>query len=157
MKSKGGNDVGRQFVDELDKGIIQSLARDGRMPFSEIADRLQVTEKTVRTRYKSLIDRGILKVTGVVNPVSIGIKVVAIIQIAVKSGFLTDVKERLMDCKNVRFITYTSGEYQYLIQVYFKTYEELTEFTKRLNDDSAIQNTNVIVQFEVYKNTFDYL
>ncbi|HET7581086.1 MAG TPA: Lrp/AsnC family transcriptional regulator [Bacillales bacterium] len=145
------------ILDELDKGIVKLLAKDGRMSFTEIAEQLNVTEKTIRSRYKNLTHQGILKVTGVVNPVSVGVKVVALLQIAVNSGAFSDVRERLVGFPRVRFVTMTSGEYQFLIQVHQKTYDQLTEFLKELNKITGIARTNTIIQFEVYKNTFDYL
>lgn len=144
-------------IDVLDKGIIKLLARDGRMSFTEIGEQLNVTEKTIRTRYKLLTEQGVLKVTGVVNPVSIGIKVVAILQIAVGNGAFSDVCDRLVEFPRVRFVTMTSGDYQLLVQVHHKTHENLTEFLKELNNLKGITKTNVIMQFEVYKNTFEYL
>lgn len=149
--------MGDKIIDELDKGIIKLLARDGRMSFTEIGEQLNVTEKTIRTRYKILTEQGILKVTGVVNPVSIGIKVVAILQVAVDNGAFSDVRDCLVEFPSIRFVTMTSGDYQLLVQVYHKTHDELTEFLKELNKVQGVNRTNMIMQFEVYKNTFEYL
>lgn len=146
-----------KILDELDKGIIQLLAKDGRMSFTEIGDQLNVTEKTIRSRYKILTEEGILKVTAVVNPVSIGIKIVALLQIAVESGAFADVRDQLIAFPRIRFVTMTSGDYQLFIQVHQKTHEDLTEFLKKINEVKGIAKINTIMQFEVYKNTFEYL
>ncbi|WEG12907.1 Lrp/AsnC family transcriptional regulator [Pullulanibacillus sp. KACC 23026] len=147
----------QDILDDLDKGIVHLLSKDGRMSFSEMAERLEVTEKTIRTRFKNLIDNDILKVTGVVNPISLGIKVVAISQMSVANTHLQEVREALVKHPAIRFVTMTSGEYQLLIQSFHSTYDELTEFIKELHMINHITKTNVIVQFEVYKNTFEYV
>lgn len=147
----------KPILDELDTGIIQLLSRDGRMAYSEMAEKLDVTEKTIRSRYKNLIDNDIIKVTAVVNPISLGIKVVAIIQLKVAPGALQDVITHLKEVKPIRFVTMMSGEYQLLIQTFHYTYDALTEFLKELNVVSGINEVNVSVQFEVYKNTFEYI
>ena len=81
--------VGKQVdyqIDELDRGIIKMLSRDGRIPFSEIANELEVTEKTIRLRYKNLVQNEIIEVVGVVNPIALGLKAGAIIQLKVGQG-----------------------------------------------------------------------
>lgn len=147
----------KPILDELDTGIIQLLSRDGRMAYSEMAEKLDVTEKTIRSRYKNLIDNEIIKVTAVVNPISLGIKVVAIIHLKVAPLVMQEVISNLKEIKSIRFITMMSGDYQLLIQTFHYTYDALTEFLKELNLISGITEVNVSVQFEVYKNTFEYV
>ena len=144
-------------IDELDRQIIKLLSNDGRMSFTEIANKLNVTEKTVRTRYKNLIDHGILEVVGVVNPIALGIRAGAIIQLKVESQKLFDVIDRLKEMKEVRYITLTSGCYQLLIQIAVPSQDEITDVVKTLNNIQGIIEMNTIIQLEVYKNTFDYI
>ncbi|MFV9510635.1 Lrp/AsnC family transcriptional regulator [Tepidibacillus sp. LV47] len=146
-----------QVIDELDKQIIKLLSKDGRMAFTEIANQLNVTEKTVRARYKNLVENQILEVVGIVNPISIGVKTSAIIQLGIQANTLENIVNRLRNFKEIRYISLTSGEYQLLIQVHVHTYEELTEILKKLNQIEGVTQTNVIVQFEVFKNSFEYL
>lgn len=142
-------------IDSLDRGIIQLLSKDGRMSFTEIANRLDVTEKTVRSRYKNLVETGIIDVVGIVNPISLGLKVAAIIQLAAASNQLTNIVDQVKQYKEVRYVSLITGEYQVLLQVNMKTYEELTEFIKEINGIAGITKSNVIIQLEINKNTFD--
>ncbi|MBA2876143.1 Lrp/AsnC family transcriptional regulator [Thermaerobacillus caldiproteolyticus] len=144
-------------IDELDRQIIKLLSNDGRMSFTEIANKLNVTEKTVRTRYKNLIDHGILEVVGVVNPIALGIRAGAIIQLKVEGQKLFDVIDQLQELKEVRYITLTSGCYQLLIQIAVPSQDEITDIVKTLNSIQGIIEMNTIIQLEVYKNTFDYI
>jgi Lrp/AsnC family leucine-responsive transcriptional regulator len=50
-------------IDELDRGIIALLRQDGRMPSSEIAAQLGVSETTVAVRIRSLRERRVMFVT----------------------------------------------------------------------------------------------
>ena len=59
-------------IDPVDKGIIEALQRNGREPFRRIADKLGVSEATVRARYARLCKDNILQVTGVTNPLGLG-------------------------------------------------------------------------------------
>jgi len=144
-------------IDDLDKQIIKLLSRDGRMSFTEIAQRLNVTEKTIRARYNNLIEKKILEVVGIVNPISLGVKVGSIIQIKVLPTKLMNIVEQLKAKKEIRYITLTSGDYQLLIQINLKDYDELTKVVKELMNMDGIIGTNVMMQMDVYKNTFDYI
>jgi Lrp/AsnC family transcriptional regulator, regulator for asnA, asnC and gidA len=143
-------------IDELDKGIIKFLAKDGRMSFTEIASNMLVTEKTIRTRYKNLLEQEILNVVGVVNPVAIGIKAGAIIQLKVQLPTLEQVIEDLKKLKEVRFITTISGKYQLIIQVAVPTYDDLPASFKKISLISGLEEMNTTIQLEVHKNTFEY-
>ena len=55
-------------VSALDKRIIEHLQADGRRPFTQIASDLGVSEAAVRARTNRLIERGILQVVGVTDP-----------------------------------------------------------------------------------------
>src|SRR5205085_9100433 len=59
-------------TDELDRGIIEALQRNGRESFRAIAARVGASEATVRARYGRLTSEGILQVVGVTNPLGLG-------------------------------------------------------------------------------------
>ncbi|WP_188454280.1 Lrp/AsnC family transcriptional regulator [Virgibacillus oceani] len=144
-------------IDELDRGIIKLLSNDGRMSFTELAARLNVTEKTIRLRYKSLLDKEILDVVGVVNPIALGLKAGAIIQLKVKSKSISTVIEKLRNLKLIRYITLTTGEYPILVQITVEDQDQITKVLHDINQMEEVTGVNTIVQLEVYKNTFDYL
>ena len=54
-------------IDDTNKEIIKKLL-DGRKAFSAIADELDITENTVRSRVNKMVDEGILKISGLVDP-----------------------------------------------------------------------------------------
>ncbi|WP_251550999.1 Lrp/AsnC family transcriptional regulator [Neobacillus muris] len=143
-------------LDELDRGIIHHLSKDGRVSFTEIASKLTVSEKTIRLRYKNLLDNGIIEVVGVVNPAAIGIKSGAIIQIKTASQRMMEVIEELKKFKEIRYITMTSGPYSLLVQVAVPNQEDITELLYKLNEIPFITEMNTIIQMDVFKNTFDY-
>jgi Lrp/AsnC family transcriptional regulator for asnA, asnC and gidA len=55
--------VPQKSIDELDRSIIALLRQDGRMPNSEIATQLGVSETTVAVRIRSLCERKVMLVT----------------------------------------------------------------------------------------------
>lgn len=146
-----------RIIDDLDRGIIKLLSKDGRMPFSEIANHLKVTEKTIRQRYKNLVSDQIIEVVGVVNPIAIGLKEGAIIQIKPIQGYIKKITELLKEMEEVRFITITSGPYPILIQINVRSQDDIRKSLLKLDELDGILEINSIIQLENYKNTFDYI
>ncbi|WP_096201377.1 Lrp/AsnC family transcriptional regulator [Bacillus sp. FJAT-45350] len=144
-------------IDELDTNIIRLLSKDGRMSFTEISNRLEVTEKTVRTRYKSLIEDDIIDIVGVVNPISLGLNVSAIVQISAGANYLEKIIQQTRKYKEVRYISLITGEYQLYLQVNVKDYQELTSFIKQLNLIEGVTKCNTMVQLEVNKNSHEII
>ena len=60
------------IVDPLDRAIIRALQVAPRAPFRLLAEVLDTSEQTVARRYRRLTREGLLRVTAVVNPTSMG-------------------------------------------------------------------------------------
>ena len=141
-------------LDELDTHIIKLLSKDGRMSFRELAKSTEVTEKTVRLRYAHLIDSGILEIVGRINPITIGLKEGAIIQLKVKPACLESVIEYLSKIRSIRYVTITTGDYPLLIQVAAANQEEIAELILELYKNSEIIELNSMIQLEVSKSSY---
>ncbi|MGB7999095.1 MAG: Lrp/AsnC family transcriptional regulator [Anaerobacillus sp.] len=152
MKQPGGG-----LIDELDRNIIKFLSKNGRMSFTEMANQLEVTEKTVRTRYNNMIENDVIEVVGVINPITLGIKMGAIVQLKVVPQEMDHVIQQLQKINVVRFITTISGEYPLLAQINVRDYEEINETVKQIHAIPNVTSTNVMVQMDVFKNTFEFL
>lgn len=145
-------------LDDLDYKIVSFLQENARIPFTQIAKELGVTEKTVRFRVQQLQDDGVLSLVGVVNPIKAGIRVETIVLIAVSDTKLDDVVEALKPLPEVRLIVLTSGEYQLLTQVFTRNMEELSDFIiHKLNKIEGVSRTNVIMELKVLKSKLKFI
>ncbi len=120
-------------LDDIDRQLIKLLSVDGRMPAKEIAENLKVSAPTVQSRVRSLIERGILKVAGMVNPFRVKNMLVAIIAIRVDDNAkMGKVINQLMEFDNVAWAVAVTGRYEIIAEVVvtegiewmFKFYEE---------------------------------
>src|SRR6266540_6025227 len=84
---------GAEEVSALDKRIIEHLQADGRRPFTQIAADLGVSEAAVRARTNRLIERGILQVVGVTDPLKLGFQQQAMIGVRCERNRLLAVAE----------------------------------------------------------------
>ncbi|MBH0331859.1 Lrp/AsnC family transcriptional regulator [Brevibacillus brevis] len=145
-------------LDDIDYGIIRALQGNARLPFTQIAKDLGVTEKTIRMRVQQLQDEGALSLVGIVNPVKVGFHVQAMIQVAVDAEKLDDVVAALMETVEIRLIVLTSGEYQLFTQVLVTSNEELSQFLlKKLHKIPGISKTNVINELKILKSKYNFI
>ena len=101
-------------VSDLDKRIIEHLQADGRRPFTQIAADLGVSEAAVRARTNRLIERGILQVVGVTDPLKLGFHQMAMIGIRCESDQLVTVADQIAEMPEVDYVVITAGTYDLL-------------------------------------------
>ena len=127
---------GSDDVSALDKRIIEHLQADGRRPFTQIAADLGVSEAAVRARTNRLIERGILQVVGVTDPLKLGFHQMAMIGIRCESDKLIEVAEHLAEMPEVDYVVITAGTYDLLIETVCEDNEALLVFlAERLRAD----------------------
>jgi len=116
------------IIDETDKNILKILEKNSRIPFTEIADELNISEATVRNRVRALEEEGVInKFTLDIDPKSLGYNMVTMIGLDVEpQDMLTAVEElRKIDC--VRWVAKSTGDHMIMTEVWTKDGEELSE------------------------------
>ena len=115
-------------LDQLDQQIISALEDDGRRPYRDIARDLGVAEATVRARVSRLVDAGLIRITAVGDPLSLGIEVTAISLLSLRPGSATRAAEKLADYPNVRFVGESFGSADIIIQTLHPDIKSLHHF-----------------------------
>ncbi|WP_433802824.1 Lrp/AsnC family transcriptional regulator [Actinomycetospora sp. CA-084318] len=77
-------------ADEIDRGLLQALQLDGRVPFALVAEAVGVSERTVERRYRDLRASGAVRVVGRTWPEAVGER-----QWLVRVGCVPDAAEGL--------------------------------------------------------------
>jgi len=124
IRSDGAN----RGVDQVDREIIRLLQRDGRTSNTEIGRALGLTETTIRKRIGRLIGEGLVSIVAVPTPAAVGMTTSAIIGISVQLVDLHDVSERLVACREVRYVGLSTGRYDVIVEAFFDDHEHLLEF-----------------------------
>jgi Lrp/AsnC family transcriptional regulator for asnA, asnC and gidA len=108
-------------LDALDKKIIRLLTEDGRISVGKMAQRLEVTPPTVRSRMKSLEEAGMLKIAGMIDPFHHQELTAALIGLNILSyGKLDEILEKLVSLDNVTGAAVVTGRYDVLVEVVVK-------------------------------------
>ena len=115
-------------MDENDKKILTELISNSRMPISKISSKTGIPDSTVSNRIKKLENNNIIEqYTTIINPVDIGIKVIAMIIIQTETETHENVEIELPKLDKVSQVYSISGEYDILIKVWAHTLEELND------------------------------
>ena len=115
-------------LDEMDLKILGLLLKDGRMSFTNIAEKLRVNEATVRKRISALQRDGVIKrFTVVVDHAKLGMNTVAIVGIEADPTKLLDIAQKLCDFKELKCVATSSGDHMIMAEVWTKNGKELTK------------------------------
>jgi Lrp/AsnC family transcriptional regulator for asnA, asnC and gidA len=115
-------------LDETDAKIIEMLEEDGRKSFTEMAEKLEVSESAIRKRVSTLLSTGVIKkFTVKVDHVKLGLRTVAIVGIDVESDKMLDIAQLLCDFKEVKCVATSSGDHMIMLEVWTKNGKELNK------------------------------
>jgi len=114
-------------LDEIDMKILRMLEEDGRMPFTEIAEKLRLSESTVRKRVQALQRKGIIKkFTVKIEPSKLGIKTIAIVGVDVDPTRLLEVAQKLCEFKEIKWVATSTGDHMIMTEIWTRDGRELT-------------------------------
>lgn len=144
-------------VSDLDKRIIEHLQEDGRRPFTQIASDLGVSEAAVRARTGRLIERGILQVVGVTDPLKLGFQQMAMIGIKVEASRLIEVAEEIASFPETDYVVVTAGTYDILVECVAADNDALLQFlAERLRKIKGVRETETFVYLRLMKQSYQW-
>jgi Lrp/AsnC family transcriptional regulator for asnA, asnC and gidA len=143
-------------MDNLDLLILNALQEDGRTPFTQIAKKCGVAESTIRSRYASLVERGIAQTITVIDPFEVGYDAPALIGISTKPGAFDSVVQALeQQIPEISYLVMTLGRYDLMVEVFCRDREHLTDLiTKKIQAIPGIQATETLVIGKIFKLSF---
>ena len=81
------------MIDKVDSDIICFLQKDGRMPYTKIAEELALSEATVRTRIQRLLKDKIISIVAVCEPRKVGFAFTGNIKLQLSTNRMKDIIE----------------------------------------------------------------
>ena len=142
-------------LDEIDRGIIVALQRNGREPFRRIAAGLGVSEATVRARYARLVDDDILQVTGVTNPLGLGFDAQAMVGVRT-AGAPEPVAEEIARWEEAGYVVVTAGQFDVLVELLCVDRRHLLELTNRIRGLDGVTSTESFLYLELCKQVYEW-
>lgn len=145
-------------MDQIDLDIISYLQSDGRIPFTDIAKALDVSEGTVRNRVARLIQERVLQIVGMVDPYRLGFDAPAVIHISVQPPLLESVANTISKFPEVSYLIMISGDFDLLVEVMCRDREHLANFlNEKILRVPGITNTQTSMILRTYKMAYGAL
>ena len=116
-------------LDDLDRQLIEVLARDARVSNRKIAGDLGVTEGTVRGRIKRLQQDGLISFTAITSFGMAASTRMAFIGVQAEVSEVRDVARRIAELEAVNAVMITMGRFNIFAFCLFNTLDGLLELT----------------------------
>ncbi len=154
MENVTGN-LPAQGLDETDLRIIETLRRDGRVAFAQIAEQLNVSPGMIRLRYNRLVEQGYLKVVAITNPLRMGYRTMAMIGIRVDGSKLLEVAEKIAKLEEVIYLIISSGRFDLFAEVVCRDHEDLLRFiTEKLSTVDGVRESESFMHLKIIKEVY---
>lgn len=138
-------------LDETNKAIIKELS-NGRKAFSSIAEKIGITENTVRSRVNKLVDDGVLQISGLVNPQYIPEMQVVVMGVKLGTLDLEDKAKEMLRLKGVISVMVVTGRYDLIVQVVTSSNDDQSLLNFFKNELSKIKGISDVETFVVYQS-----
>ena len=140
-------------LDRTDIHILNSLGRDGRKSFTDLAQELGVSVGMVRNRYNRLVDEGILHIIGWTDPVKNGMNAYSRVVLKVRpTELISKVAEQLVDINEVSFVALTTGNYDLEINVTCRDNTALLGLMhNKIHTIEGVYETNTTMYMQILK------
>jgi Lrp/AsnC family transcriptional regulator for asnA, asnC and gidA len=145
-------------TDNTDLEIIDMLMIDGRMPAAEISRRLGgISERVVRYRIDRMVAEGLIKISAIVNPKSVGFAIIADVVIEVEPAQIKNVANQLAGYECVSYVACSIGEMDVSVQVVGKDTEEVYQFsTEVIGKMLGVRKTTTSIVPIVLKDVYQW-
>lgn len=122
-------------LDELDHKIIERLGHDARVSNREIGREFDLTEGTIRSRLKRLLDNRVIRVAAVTNANRLRNPILAYLWVEADSAAdIEKVAESLASLPEIGFVATTLGRADVLAMTLVENGNELTDFLHQTID-----------------------
>jgi Lrp/AsnC family transcriptional regulator for asnA, asnC and gidA len=147
--------LGESQLDELDREIIRLLQYDGRMPFTQIASEVDISEGTVRRRVSRLLESGIMQIVAIVEPQFLGWGAAGMIGVSIQAGQIDAVANKIAQFPEVSYLFMASGEFDLFVEAYCRDREHFITFlNQKLHHIPGVQHTRTFMILKMYKLSY---
>ncbi|MBP1701828.1 MAG: transcriptional regulator, AsnC family [Chloroflexi bacterium] len=143
-------------MDDLDYAILSLLQRDGRKPYTEIAQVLGVSEGTVRNRVYRLLEEQVIQIVGQVDPYHLGFDAPAIMGVSVHPTLVESAAEQIAAFPETSYLLMVSGAYDLIVEVVCRDREHLANFLNHsLRKVEGVQNIHTFLILRTLKADYE--
>ncbi len=146
----------RDNIDEADSKIIHFLKKNGRMPNTELAKKLNISETAIRKRLKRLLGKEIIQIVAVVNHRKIGYEIEGNIKIKIDTKKTEQIIRELEVIDGLWYIALLTGAADFDVEFSVKSQGDLRNLLADINNIDGVINVQPPFRFQLVKNRYDW-
>ena len=137
---------------DIDYRIIRLLQKNGRIPNTEIAKKLGISEATVRNRMQTLIREERIQVLAVVNPYKLKSGILGNLRVRADKKQIEKVGNELSKLDELWYIAQLVGSADFDAEYYVSSQQEFGRLVDKINKIKGIisTETSLLVRFIKY-------
>lgn len=137
---------------DIDYKIIRLLQKNGRIPNTEIAKILGISEATVRKRLQNLIQDDRIQVIAIINPFKLKSGIMGNLRIRVEKKKLKRIGKELSELDELWYIAQLQGTTDYDAEYYVSSQSEFGRLMDKINKIEGIVSieTSLLVRYIKY-------
>jgi Lrp/AsnC family transcriptional regulator for asnA, asnC and gidA len=141
-------------IDNIDLKIIEILNKDGRTPFAQIAQRLNVSTGMI---YQRLVKDGVLQIVAVTNPMLMGFSTMAQIGVKVNVNRLQEIADEIASFEEVIYLVLVTGGYDIHAEVVCRDKTHLLDFlANKLHAVEGVRDTETFIYLRIEKEVYTW-
>ena len=151
---RGTRDARVAPVEDTDRTIVQLLAADGRMSFTDLGKATGLSTSAVHQRVKRLEKRGVITGYGAgIDHEELGLALTAFVSITpIDPSQPDDYPERLRDLREIESCWSVAGDESYILKVRVATPSALEDLLARIRSVANVATRTTIVLSTPYEN-----
>jgi Lrp/AsnC family transcriptional regulator for asnA, asnC and gidA len=144
-----------RVLDDTDRAIVAHLQYDGRMPFTDIAAEVGLSEGSVRRRVKQMMDDRVLQIVGIVEPQYLEWQAAAMVCINVHPGQIETAAHQIAQFPEVTYLFMASGGFDLFVEVYCRDRDHFASFlNEQLQKVPGVERTETFMILKMYKLSY---
>jgi Lrp/AsnC family transcriptional regulator for asnA, asnC and gidA len=133
-------------LDQMDIRLIEELETDVRQTNNDLAVKLGVSNPTITSRVRRLLDDGVISAICLVDPMALGYKFRVAFAIYTQPAQYIDVANRLAANAHVSAVNLTIGRFNVMGWAFFRTSEDLSDFlSNELNSITGVLHVETML------------
>lgn len=146
-------------IDKTDRKILSFLVQDGKIPYTEIAKKLEVSHGTIHQRVKKLERSGVIQKTSIVIDYrKLGYKLICYVGIQVSNGqYIDSICIQLKNIPQITVAHITTGQFNIQCKIRCMDTEHAKNIIQRIHSLKGVMRTESSVSFDEIINSKDQL
>ncbi|MGR4009442.1 Lrp/AsnC family transcriptional regulator [Leucobacter sp. 1207-22] len=139
------------MLDELDRRLIMLLARDGRRSFASLAEELEVSQSTVRSRLAKLREDDVLQIVALCNALLLGHQVVRLL-LRVRNLTPRSVADSLLGIQHINHVALVAGSHDLYLEATCRDQPQLIELMDEIRRQPGVASIQPIIVTSLAKD-----